>query len=126
MTATEAQLTPMMAQYRQAKAARDEAALLYQATALNAFHEVAGALIARDKLTEARAQQAKAVAAYEETTRISLERYRQGQSSYYEVLQEQQLLFPVANTLVQTHLNQLTAVVQLYRALGGGWQTGSP
>lgn len=115
----------LMAQYRQAKAARDEAALQYQATVLNAFHEVAGALITRDKLTEARAQQARAVAAYEEASKIALERYRHGQSSYYEVLQAQQLLFPAANTLVQTHLNQLTAVVQLYRALGGGWQVGS-
>ena len=96
----------LQAQYRQAKAARDQAALQYQAAVLNAFHEVAGTLSSRDKFAQ--------------------QRYRQGQSSYYEVLQEQQLLFPAANTLVQTHLNQLTAVVQLYRALGGGWQAGSP
>jgi len=38
------------------------------------------------------------------------------------VLQEQQLLFPAENTLVQFQLKQLVAVVQLYRALGGGWQ----
>jgi multidrug efflux system outer membrane protein len=51
-----------------------------------------------------------------------MERYRLGNADYYEVLQEQQLLFPAESTLVQTQLNQLVAVVQLYRALGGGWQ----
>jgi outer membrane protein, multidrug efflux system len=55
---------------------------------------------------------------------IARERYRLGKSSYYEVLQEQQLLFPAENTLVQTQINQLLAVVQLYRALGGGWESG--
>ena len=45
-----------------------------------------------------------------------------GNADYYEVLQEQQLLFPAENTLVQLQLNQLLAVVQLYRALGGGWE----
>jgi multidrug efflux system outer membrane protein len=40
----------------------------------------------------------------------------------YEVLQAQQLLFPAENSLVRFQLNQLLAVVQLYRALGGGWE----
>ena len=44
-----------------------------------------------------------------------------GRAGYYEVLQEQQLLFPAENTLTQIQLNQWLAVVQLYRALGGGW-----
>ena len=83
-------------------------------------------MISRQEFAEARAEQARAVAAYQEATRIALERYRRCQSSYYEVLQEQQLLFPAENTLAQTQLNQLTAVVQLYRALGGGWQTQAP
>ena len=51
-----------------------------------------------------------------------MERYRMGSADYYEVLQEQQLLFPAENSLVQFQLNQLLAVVQLYRALGGGWE----
>ena len=92
----------LRAQYRQAKAARDQYALQYQATVLNAFQEVSSALISREQLAETRAQQARAVAAYQEATRIALERYRRGQSSYYEVLQEQQLLFPAETTLAQT------------------------
>ena len=116
----------LRAQYRQAKAARDQYALQYQAAMLNALQEVSSALISRVELAEAREQEAHAVAAYQEATRIALERYRRGQSSYYEVLQEQQLLFPAENTLAQTQLNQLTAIVQLYRALGGGWQRPTP
>ncbi len=111
----------LAAQYRQVKAAWKQAALQYQSTVLNAFQEVSDALVARQKYAEERTQQSRAVAAYEEATKVAMERYQQGQANYYEVLQEQQLLFPAENTLVQTKLNQLLAVVQLYRALGGGW-----
>jgi multidrug efflux system outer membrane protein len=52
-------------------------------------------------------------------------RYRQGNADYYEVLQEQQLLFPAENTLVQFQLNQMLAIVQLYRSLGGGWKVNA-
>jgi multidrug efflux system outer membrane protein len=109
-------------QYHQAKAAREQASLQYQAAVLNSFREVSDALISRQKFGEASAQQARAVKAYEEAVQVVVERYRIGQSSYYEVLQEQQLYFPAANTLIQVGLNQLLSVVQLYRALGGGWE----
>jgi outer membrane protein, multidrug efflux system len=66
------------------------------------------------------------VDAYKEAVKISMERYRLGNASYYEVLQEQQQLFPAENSLVQTQLNQLLAVVELYRALGGGWEVKQP
>lgn len=116
----------LVAQYRQAEAARDQYALQYQATVLNAFQEVSNALISREQLAETSTQQALAVAAYQEATRIAMERYRRGQASYYEVLQEQQLLFPAENTLAQTQFGQLSAVVQLYRSLGGGWERPAP
>ncbi len=112
----------LRAQYRQAKFARDQFALQYQLSVLNALQEVSSALISRQELAESRERLSRAVIAYREATKIAMERYRRGQSSYYEVLQEQQLLFPAENTLALTQLNQLTAVVQLYRALGGGWQ----
>ena len=54
------------------------------------------------------------------------ERYVAGKASYYEVLEAQQQLFPAQNALAQTQLNQLLAVVQLYKALGGGWETDAP
>ena len=109
----------LRAQYRQAQAVRDQYVLQYQSTVLNALQEVSDALVARTKLEETRTEEAHAVAAYQEALKISLERYRLGQSSYYEVLQEQQLLFPAENTLAQTQMNQLTAVVQLVSGAGG-------
>ena len=111
----------LKARYRQAKAVRDQYALQYQAAVLNALQEVSSALISRTRFAEARTQQAHAVESYQEALRISFQRYRSGNASYYEVLQEQQLLFPAENSLVQTQLNQFLSVIQLYRALGGGW-----
>ena len=67
-------------------------------------------------------QQARAVDAYEEAAQVSLKRYVAGKASYYEILQNQQNLFPAETTLAQIQLNELLAIVQLYRALGGGWQ----
>jgi len=112
----------LRAQYRQAKAARDQYALQYESTVITAFQEVADALVAREKLAQVRAEQQKAVAAYQDAARIAAERYQQGQSSYYEVLQQQQLLFPAETSLAQTQYNQLAAAIQLYRSLGGGWE----
>jgi multidrug efflux system outer membrane protein len=112
----------LRAQYAQARAAREQSVLQYQATVLNAFQEISNALISREKLADVRTQQSCAVDAYKEAVKTAMERYRLGNASYYEVLQEQQQLFPAENSLVQTQLNQLLAVVQLYRALGGGWE----
>jgi multidrug efflux system outer membrane protein len=109
-------------QYRQARAIREEARLRYQQTALNAFQEVSGALITRQQLERVRAQQARSVAAYQEADTVALERYRAGQAGYLDVLDAQQQLFPAETALAQTQLSQLLAVVQLYKALGGGWR----
>ena len=111
----------LRAQYAQARSARDAAALQFQSTVLNAFQEISSELVARQKLAVASEDRRQAVAAFQEAFKIAMERYRLGTSSYYEVLQQQQQLFPAEDSLVQTQLNQLLAVVQLYRALGGGW-----
>jgi multidrug efflux system outer membrane protein len=108
-------------QYDQAKAAWDEAKLRYQQTALNAFGDVASALVTRQRMAEVREQQAVAVRAYEDAVRLANQRYRAGRASYYEVLQEQQLLFPEQVTLAQARRDEYIAIVQLYRSLGGGW-----
>ena len=113
----------LVAEYRQAVAAREEARLRYQSTVLNAFQEVSDSLISVQKYAEARVQQQHAVKAYEVAVQVSMERYVAGRASYYEVLQEQQLLFPAENNLVQTELNQYLAVVELYLALGGGFDS---
>jgi multidrug efflux system outer membrane protein len=107
---------------QQARAAWEEAALQYQSVVLNALQEVSNALAARQQLARERIEQAHAVTAYEEAVRVAGERYNAGHANYYELLQEQQLLFPAENALTQTELNQLLAIVQLYRALGGAWK----
>jgi len=97
------------------------AKLGYQQAALNAFGDVANALATRRRLAEVRAQQERAVGAYEDAVKISTQRYAAGKASYYEVLQAQQLLFPAESSLAQTRRDQFIALVQLYKALGGGW-----
>ncbi|MCL5099202.1 MAG: efflux transporter outer membrane subunit [Candidatus Omnitrophica bacterium] len=110
------------AQYRQAKAAWEEARLRYQQTALNAFQEVSNALISRQEFARIRVELTRSVRAYVEAVDVSIDRYRAGKASYYEVLEAQQQLFPNENALAQTELNQLVVIVQLYKALGGGWE----
>jgi multidrug efflux system outer membrane protein len=114
------------AQYRQARAARDQYWLQYQATVLTGFREVSDALISRERFAAERVEQERAVGAYREAVQVVMERYRNGQSSYYEVLQEQQQLFPAETTLVQIGLEQMLNTVQLYQALGGGWRQPAP
>ncbi|HZR16822.1 MAG TPA: efflux transporter outer membrane subunit [Verrucomicrobiae bacterium] len=111
----------LRAQYQQAEAAREQFALQYRYAVLRAFQEVSDALISYERLADEQAEQAQAVNAYRVALEMAMKRYQSGNASYYEVLQEQQLLFPTENALVQTRLNQILAVVQLYRALGGGW-----
>lgn len=100
----------------------EEAKLGYQQTALTAFQEVADALVARQKLAEERAMQEWAVSAYQEAVKVSVQRYGTGRAGYFEVLEAQQQLLPAENALARTQLNQILTVVQLYKALGGGWQ----
>jgi multidrug efflux system outer membrane protein len=111
----------LKAQLRQSRAAWQETVLQYQQVALNAFQEVANALTSREQLARERIELDRAVRAYQVAVQVATQRYRGGQASYYELLQEQQLLFPAENTLTQTMLNQLLTTVQLYLALGGGW-----
>src|SRR2546427_8386927 len=75
----------------------------------------------RDRLGESREQRTRQVTALETAVKLSSQRYIAGKASYYEVLEAQQQLFPAENSLAQTRLNQLLAIVQLYKALGGGW-----
>ena len=107
--------------YRQAKAACEEAKLQYQDTALGAFREVSDALISHRRFDEERVEQAEAVNAGREAVAVATDRYKEGKASYYEVLEAQQQLFPAENALSQIEAGRRLAVVQLYKALGGGW-----
>jgi outer membrane protein, multidrug efflux system len=112
----------LRAQYRAAKAKFDEAKAAYEQTVLTALREVSDSLITRQKYAEAGVFDAQAVAALASSVDLATERYLNGKSSYYEVLQAQQELYPTQRTQVQAQVSQLLAIVQLYKALGGGWQ----
>jgi multidrug efflux system outer membrane protein len=116
----------LRAQYRAAKAKFDEATAAYQQSVLTAFQEVSNALISRQKLAETLAYDDQAVTALTSSVQIATERYLNGKASYYEVLQAQQDLYPSQRAQVQTQVGELIAVVQLYKALGGGWQAKAP
>ena len=100
---------------------RNQALYSYEKTVRNAFAEVNNSLDAitryQEQLTELLAQQDVA----QETLRIAQNRYRNGYSSYLDVLDAQRTLFSVQTSVVQVKNNLLLAQVDLYRALGGGW-----
>jgi len=82
---------------------------------------VSDALTALGKLAEAETGQTRSVKALDESVQIATDRYRTGLASYFEVLEAQQQLYPAQGTLAQIRRDRLIAYVQLYRALGGGW-----
>jgi multidrug efflux system outer membrane protein len=107
--------------YQAAQARFEQGKVLYEAAVTNSLREVSGALVDRSKLVETERQRARTVKAYTEAVRLANIRYTSGLSAYFEVLDAQQQLFPAEISLAQTHLDQLLAVVALYKALGGGW-----
>jgi multidrug efflux system outer membrane protein len=104
----------------------EEARVRYESAVTNAFGEVSTALAAYQKLATTEQEQAGSVAAYQEAVRLANIRYVAGLSSYVEVLDAEQQLFPAENSLAQTRLLRLDAFVDLYKALGGGWNISDP
>ena len=103
------------------KANADAARFAYEGTVLVALADVSNALTARTKLAAIRSEKERAVTALREAVRISRVRYVGGLSSYLEVLDALQQLYPAEYELARTERDELLAVVSLYRALGGGW-----
>ena len=100
---------------------RDEALLSYRKTVVNAFVEVEDQLAALDHLREQARQAEEQRVAVAEALRIARNRYREGYASYLEELDAQRTLFTTEQTVAQLRADVLTAHVNLYRALGGGW-----
>jgi len=107
---------------RLTEAQKREMLVTYQKTIYSALREVSDALAAHDRTRDQRAEEEKLVTALSESVRLSDLRYRGGLDSYLQVLDAERNLFGGQLTLAQLRLLELQSVVQLYRALGGGWQ----
>jgi multidrug efflux system outer membrane protein len=109
-------------QVKATEAQGNQAIAQYRKTILQAFQEVEDALIAVQKTREQRVAQEQQVEALQSAHRLADLRYQGGRASYLDVLTAQRALFDSELALARTRRNQLVAVVQLYKALGGGWQ----
>jgi outer membrane protein, multidrug efflux system len=105
-----------------ADAQKAQAVLQYQQSVLTAFQEVSDALISRQKYAEVERALQFDVEAQRKADTIALARYRVGSASYFDVINADSALFTAELALSSANLNTLLSVVQLYRALGGGWQ----
>ncbi len=108
-------------QVRAARARTEQALVQYQQAVQQAFREVEDALVGHRKIREIRPQREALVEANRRSLEIADLRYRDGLSTYLDVLDAQRQLFSSEIELARTTRDQLTAVVQLYKALGGGW-----
>lgn len=99
-----------------------QAAIAYQQTIQRAFGDVSDALIGYQKYHEMRLREQDSVADLQETVRLSKRRYQGGTTTYLEVLDGQRSLFAAELTLADARGNEYRSLVQLYKALGGGWQ----
>jgi multidrug efflux system outer membrane protein len=105
------------------EAATQEALLRYQQTIDQAFREVADALVDVQKRREFREQTEATVTAQRDALKLSTMRYEGGVTSFLEVLVTERDLFDAELALARAWGEEAVAVVLLYRALGGGWQT---
>jgi multidrug efflux system outer membrane protein len=105
-----------------AEAERDSALIQYQKTIQTAFTEVSDALIAHQRTRESRIEQERLVTALQDRTRLAYVRYRGGVDTQLNALDADRDLFEAELSLAQIRLNEMLSVVQLYKALGGGWE----
>ena len=112
----------LRSEIRRAEAQKEELLLTYQQTIMNAFQQVSNSLTAYQKDREFREQQELLTAAAEDADRLSKILYQHGGTSYLQVLTSENNQFAAELNLAQAQLNERLALVQIYNALGGGWQ----
>jgi multidrug efflux system outer membrane protein len=105
-----------------AESQHEQALIAYKQAIQHAFGDVSDALIAYQKFHEVRIGQEQVVEDLQESVRLSIMRYQGGTTTYLEVLDGQRSLFAAQLTLAAARGNEYQSLVQLYRALGGGWQ----
>lgn len=108
-----------------AESQNQQALIAYRQTIQRAFGDVSDALIAYQKFHQVRIRQEDSVADLQESVRLSNMRYKGGTTTYLEVLDGQRSLFAAELTLAEARGTEYQSLVQLYRALGGGWQEQS-
>ena len=106
---------------RLAQAQREEALVNYERAIQTAFTDVSNALIAHQRVRESRLKQEALVRTLEDRTRLAYARYRGGVDTQLNALDSDRDLFQAELSLAEIRLNELLSVVQLYKALGGGW-----
>jgi multidrug efflux system outer membrane protein len=107
---------------RLSEAQKQEEVLVYQRTIKQAFQSVSDALIGLQKFREFRENEAELTASAEDATRLARLRYNGGSTSYLEVLTNDTNYYSAQLTLAVAKENEALSFVQLYSALGGGWQ----
>ncbi|PYT40464.1 MAG: transporter [Acidobacteria bacterium] len=107
---------------RLTEAQQQETVLVYQQSIQQAFREVSDSLVAYRKNQEFRSQEELLTNSAQDATRLANMRYQGGVTSYLEVLDSDTRYFDAQLSLAQAQLNERLAMVQLYNALGGGWQ----
>jgi multidrug efflux system outer membrane protein len=105
-----------------AEAEREESLVQYEKTIQTAFSEVSNSLIAHQRTRESREKQEALVLALEDRTHLAYIRYHGGVDTQLDALDADRDLFSAQLSLSQIRLSELLTVVQLYKALGGGWQ----
>ncbi len=107
---------------RYAQSQQRQSLIAYKQAIQLAFRDVSDALIGYQKYYEVRKAQEDTVQDLSDSVATSLKRYRGGIATYLEVLDNQRSLFSAQLTLAQDRGNEFQSVVQLYKALGGGWR----
>ena len=112
----------LRSQLRLSRANWQETVFSYQQTVQNALEQVSNSVVASQKDREFREQQELLTQAAQHTDQLSEVLYKNGGASYLQVLTSETNYFSAEVNLVQAQLNERLALVQLYQALGGGWQ----
>jgi multidrug efflux system outer membrane protein len=108
-------------EYRAALAQRDQAKIAFEKTVTQAFGEVSTSLSAHQELAKSYKEQLNSVEAYRESVRLSSIRYDSGLANYLEIIDAQIQMYPAERSAIIYDLGRKVALVNLYRALGGGW-----
>lgn len=115
----------LLARLEQASSQQKQALISYEGSIRTAFREVNDALISVRKSSEQEAALQASEVSARKALQVSENRYKYGYSAYLEVLDSQRIHNEVALAVIRSRQNRLVATVDLFKALGGGWEPES-